>query len=155
MSSSQEFYQDILKLDNLSDPYQRNYFYTHLNQLNKVFLATKALLGEDNFNFFANLYVRSLRSLEANMDCYGREFPDFLSGRDELSEMPYIKSLAEIDFYWFEMPKSSIKVEKGMLKFWGHIVNGYDLGQVEINADSLEEISIEILEDSYSLKAKS
>lgn len=153
MSSAKDFYTEILKLENLSDPYQRNYFYGHLGQLNKVFVVTRSILGEDNFNFFANLYVRSLNSTEPNMDSYGRSFPEFLSKREELEQMPYLRGLASIDFFWYEMPEKGIRVEKGMLHFWGLVANGEDLSSVEIDGENTELISIVQEGAEFSLRA--
>ena len=148
---SNSFYKDILKLDDLNDPYQRNYFYGHFNQLNKVFVATKKLLGEDNFNYFAQLYVKGLKSTQANMDLYGDEFPEFLSKRAELEEMPFLRGIASIDYYWFLMPETSLEVEKGMLDFWGKVINDESLENIELDADEIEIISIHSSNDEYFL----
>jgi len=151
---SKSFYSEILKLDNLDNPYQRNYFYAHFNQLGKVFVATKKILGENNFNYFASLYVREINSKYANMDLYGHDFSNFLDSREELSDMPYLKGVSSIDYYWFVMPSHSLSLERGMLNFWGLIINDGDLSQVELDGDHLEEVSIIQDETGHFLRAR-
>ena len=136
------FYDDILKLNDLTNVYQRNYYNSHFTQIEKVFLSCEKVLGVDNFKFFIDQFVRLAKAESPNLDMYGQDFADYLSSRNELEEMGYIKHLAKLDFFWFEQSSKSIELPFGILDFWGKLINEKELSNIEIDEDIMETISI-------------
>ena len=150
-----KFYNDILELADLNNPYQANYFYAHLFQLEKVFVSVRTILGHNNFKYFASQFIKEIHSDAENMDFYGWDFPKFLASRVELSQMPYLRELALIDYYWFNLGQRNkdISVVCGALNLWSKVINSEDTEGVELNADHSEIVELYLEGEQYFLRA--
>ena len=124
--------------------YQSNYFYGLLNALLRCYSVTGIALGEENLKYFGKLYVESTPSKSPNLDDYGSEFSEFLNTRAELEALPYLPTLAAIDWLWFNAWESpaAIQVFKGTLMLWEALRMDLDCDGIEIDPDEVEWVSV-------------
>jgi hypothetical protein len=125
--------------------YKHNYLMSLISVLRNKYSVTLQVLGEDNFKFFARFYIYSNPSTSPNIDDYGIDFDIFLSKRNELDEIGYLKYIARLDLYWFnayENLSSPIELPCGVLDLWGKLKNSQDVKSIEIDEDTVEKITV-------------
>lgn len=137
--------------------YQNNYLFSLLDTLKNKYQIVLKLLGDENFNFFAREYIYLTPSKNSNIDQYGSSFGEFLESKKELSEMGYIKYIAELDNYWFQLYEGSdatIELPIGVLKLWGKLKNDEELDGIEIDEEKCEVVYFIVENSEYQLITK-
>jgi hypothetical protein len=77
----------------------RNHFRISLVEgLADVFPATRILVGERYFDSIASVYVGARPPKDPRLSRYGRDFPRFLSGRDELENSQFATEVARLEW---------------------------------------------------------
>lgn len=77
----------------------RNHFRVSLIEgLAEVFPATRILVGERYFDSIAGVYVAVRPPKDPRLSRYGRGFPQFLSGRDELESSQFATEVARLEW---------------------------------------------------------
>ena len=77
----------------------RNHFRISLVEgLAEVFPATRVLVGERYFDSIAGVYVAVRPPRDPRLSRYGRGFPQFLSGRDELETSQFATEVARLEW---------------------------------------------------------
>lgn len=120
--------------------YQNNFLYNHLDHLESAFKASKIVLGEKNFQYFARLFLMSSPPRVTDVNQYGEGLSVFLGSRDELSEIGYLTHIAKLDWFWFTQSESEIALPKGIFKLWNALLDGDDLSGIEIDESEMENI---------------
>ena len=77
--------------------YRNNVTIALVRAMEANFPAIRRLLGEENFFGFAREFVQVHPPQLPLMFMYGDKFPDFLEGRTELTEFPYLGDVARLE----------------------------------------------------------
>jgi hypothetical protein len=130
--------------------YRNNYINSHIESLVRNFPIVLKVIGDDGFKFFSYQYLISRKVTDPNIDKFGGEFSLFLGEREELSNIPFIKYLAEIDQLWFDSDLTkSIEVPKGSLDLYSQISESI-IPSVEIDPSKTERISVKYIDGSLN-----
>jgi len=79
------------------DVYRNNVVVGLIDALRGSFPTIAKLIGEENFNAVAAIYVRQFPPTSALMMYYGAEFPGFLAGFEPLSDYGYLPDVARLE----------------------------------------------------------
>ncbi|GLQ51874.1 putative DNA-binding domain-containing protein [Dyella flava] len=82
--------------------YRNTVFQGSVDALEANFPAVLRLVGEDWFRATAAEYVALSPPTEARLLHYGRNFPDFLAAFEPARPLPYLPSVARLDYLWVE-----------------------------------------------------
>ena len=77
--------------------YRNNVRHAHVGALKSIFPAVAALVGEDYFDQVAHEYAIVFPAETARLSAYGAAFPDFISGRSELADFPFLPGVAKLE----------------------------------------------------------
>lgn len=68
------------------------------NNLKSKYDAVCQIVGEDFFKYLANEYVKNNKPVSGNLDEYGEEFANFISGFDAVAKLQYLADLARLEW---------------------------------------------------------
>ncbi len=77
--------------------YRNNVVVSLTEALNTGFPATAKLLGSQNFEALAGMFLRATPPKSPLMMHYGDGFPDFLQGIEALAHLPYLADVARLE----------------------------------------------------------
>lgn len=77
--------------------YRNNVAVSLTEALHTAFPATAKLLGKDNMDRLAGVFLRANPPSSPLLMFYGEGFPDFLAGIEQLSKMGYLPDLARLE----------------------------------------------------------
>ena len=81
--------------------YLSQYLLNHIDALNNRYPVFAKAVGESNFRFFSQLYLKANPPAEPDIDRYGADFAEFIAGRRELEEYQILYWLAKLDEFWY------------------------------------------------------
>ena len=84
--------------------YRNSLIFGIRTHLQKVFPDLEALLGEENFRFFAREYARQRPPARADIRMLGDDFGAFLATRPELEGLPWLPELTDLLFCFYRLP---------------------------------------------------
>lgn len=74
--------------------YQNNVISNRANAIKASYPAICAIVGEDFFKNFANLYAKTYPSYSGSLNDYADDFPEFIENNFNLHKLPYLADLA-------------------------------------------------------------
>jgi len=80
--------------------YRNNFVALNGAALADMYPTVRRLIGEEAFRSLAHVYVRLHPPRARTLLFYGGRFPGFLSGISELSRLPYLTDVAQLDYHW-------------------------------------------------------
>ncbi|HET9870518.1 MAG TPA: DNA-binding domain-containing protein [bacterium] len=78
--------------------YRRNLLFGMLQALKDTYGFTRALVGENNFNFLGREYIYANPSRHPDLTAYGGDFAAFLRGRAEVAAWPFLADVAALEW---------------------------------------------------------
>ncbi len=78
--------------------YRHNLVFGLIGVLKETYVFSGVLLGARNFKFFCREFLYQNPSRNQDLIQYGEGFGDFLSGRDELKNLPFIPEVARLEW---------------------------------------------------------
>ena len=78
--------------------YRNNVRHAHVGALSAIFPAIRALVGEDYFDGMAAQYSSAQPPVSAVLAGYGAGFSDYLAGRPELANVPFLPDVARLEW---------------------------------------------------------
>ena len=78
--------------------YRNNVRGALMDTLRNLYPSVERLVGTECFDAIASQYIEQAPSHSGDLNEYGEELPDFLSGRAELAELPYLADMARVDW---------------------------------------------------------
>ena len=126
--------------------YRRQIVFGAIDHLESVFEKVLGVLSKENFHFLCREYTYAFLPNKNTWDEFGEHFADFLGGRSELKEKPWVRDLAMAGYAEYRLLKGeSIKGQKApmpdrsllrghrALRFLhlGHLVFQMDKGYAE------------------------
>ncbi len=125
--------------------YRNNYFYTLTEQLKEVFPTVVKLFGEDFFSGIAREFIQTYPPCEARLEYYGEKFPAFTATFPPLSNYPYSKDIATLNYAqhlaWYAKVHPALKANDFAT---------YSLEQI-MQAKLLLDPSLFLIESKYSI----
>lgn len=82
------------------DIYRSSIFGGLLNSLTDIYPVCKALVGDVFFDAMALTYIRRTPSRQPDLNHYGDDFPEFISGFPPVSGLPYLPDMARLEWAW-------------------------------------------------------
>jgi Putative DNA-binding domain len=73
-----------------------------VNALRVRFPVIEKLVGADYFNFLASEYVGNIKPNSAVLIGYGASFADFIAGKNDLVDFPYLADVARFENCWWK-----------------------------------------------------
>lgn len=125
--------------------YKNNHMLGLISSLLKKYPVIVKVLSENNFKYFAQEFIKAHPSTTPNKDFYGAGFPEFLGQRSKLASMIYLKSLANMDWFYFNVrgKESSIELPVGVFALWEALFADEDMDDIEIE-ENIETIKAQV-----------
>lgn len=104
-------HSDLEALERLNI-YRNNVLGNFESILSNIFVVTKKILGEKNFDVLVQKYCQKFPSKSGDLNDFGTEFPKFLKSH----ELPYLKDLAQLELLYHQAYFAALNKQKIDLK---------------------------------------
>lgn len=92
-----------LTVDGAFEVYRGGYLARLTEQLGETFATVWRVLGDADFFGLCERYIAAHRSDSYNLSDYGRDFPTFLGGEDDLREFSFLPDLARLELAFHDL----------------------------------------------------
>lgn len=94
--------------------YQNNALLILTDVMKGNFPATVRLVGEDFFRTLCRDFIALNPPKKPNLNAYGRDFPDFLSGLENLKDYPFVPDVARLEWDMHEAYLAALEPAMGL-----------------------------------------
>lgn len=89
-----------LSISKRFDVYRNNVRSSLIEALEQTFPAIERLVGAEYFKAVAVIFIEDNLPRQGMLIGYGKGFPEFLEGREELASFPYLGDVARLELSW-------------------------------------------------------
>lgn len=130
-----------LKTKNNIKVYKNNYFAIVRESLCEDFIGTFRYLGENNFNYFVNIFLNNDGLRSPNIFDISEPFLELLKNELKMHKDFLLIEIAKLDFLWSSDSIKEKEFAYGTLFFWKDLIED-KIPEIEVDFSKKEKIKI-------------